>query len=210
MKKRQERHRDSRDEIARLRWEFIRRNRSNQDTFPNSDFDYQNARYYLSPIYIGHFKKEKGFANLGSKPNMSKFLSAMKGKESSPHMNPINAVNEKDNTIIVKIHLDRTKGEIITDLQKLLRLLDEQAKPRGIKFRRTKPHLKEYENYLKVYDLRKKDKRTWPNIALEIFPAEMAYNKKRKKIPEPSAVSKVRNYYNQAVRMIDKNEWRLI
>jgi hypothetical protein len=168
--------------------------------------------FYQSPIDIGFFGTEKNFFNMGDRNRPWETLRQLfeEGKAAKQFV-PFKAVDKKAKTIIVKLHLDRGKEEIIRDIRTLLQVLDEQAKHYDVKFKRPKPHLDEFEGYLRVYDKRNEDpqKWTWAKIAVNIFPNEVFITKAGKEIPDPSAVDKVRNYYRQAREMI-KGGWKTI
>jgi len=126
----------------------------------------------------------------------------------------IDAVNKKNKTIMVKIRLDRTREDILEDIERLLTLLKKEAKILGIDMeRKVKLHWDEIEKYIKVYDLKKQNPRiTWGEIAKQLFPGEIyknPYNNLSKEEVLPSTKDKVRHYYRQAIKMINGG-WREI
>ena len=124
----------------------------------------------------------------------------------------LNAVNNGDKTILIKIHLNRKKENILKDVNSLINFIAKEAKYRNFNLKRPKPHWDEYEKYLSVYDLKKENPRlTWSDIAKKIFPDEVYENKKlSKQIALPSARDKVRYYWNRANIMINKGGWKEI
>jgi hypothetical protein len=105
----------------------------------------------------------------------------------------LKAIDKNDKTILLKIHLDRKKENILKDFRNFLKFIQKEAKQRQFNFRRPRPRWDEYDNHLKVYDLRKK-KKSWRQIAQIIFPNDES--------PD-SAMRKVRHHYRQAERMIN-------
>jgi hypothetical protein len=129
-----------------------------------------------------------------------------------PGLLAIDAVNKKNKTIMVKIRLDRTREDILEDIERLLTLLKKEAKILGIDMeRKVKLHWDEIEKYIKVYDLKKQNPQiTWDEVAKQIFPGEDDWNKKfTKQLATQGAKDKVRHYYRQAIKMINGG-WREI
>jgi hypothetical protein len=100
---------------------------------------------------------------------------------------------ERDNTIIIKIHLDRKKTDIGKDIRSLLDTLENFGKLQKLDNRFP---LEDFERYFKAYDLRRKQK-SWTKIAREIFPEEDLEGAKRK----------VRHYHDQVNRWIREEVW---
>jgi len=206
---------DKYEEIAGLKYEFFIRSEAGKKLKLLSRFkrgkEFKDF-FYQSPIDIGFFRKDKGFANFGDRNRPWEVLRKIAGERIIPkEFIPFNAVDQKANTVIIKIHLDRNKTGTIKDIGILLRVLEKQAKQYSINIVRPRPHLDFYKDYLTVYDRRSEDPKewTWPKIAKEIFPNEMIKNKRGKEIPDPNAVGKVRNYFRQAIKMINGG-WKKI
>ena len=106
----------------------------------------------------------------------------------------LNAINKKEKTITVKIHLDRQEDAIIQDMKYLLDLIKLQTKMNNLDLSPLKPRWDIYDEYLKVWNLHKEGK-TWKQIARQIFPKDVNLD---------SAVSKVRSYKRKAERMIEE------
>lgn len=112
----------------------------------------------------------------------------------------LDAIDEENATITIKIHLDRKKEEIIRDVTFLLDLLDWEAKALKKQLKRPKPHWEEYKKYLQVWDLRE-EKKSWREIASQVFPDDEDMD---------SAIRKVRHLWGQANKMINKGGWKKI
>lgn len=112
----------------------------------------------------------------------------------------IKAVNRDGNTITIQIKLDQKKENIRRDIDYLLNLLEMEGTHYKVGLKRPKPRWDEYDKYLEVYALRKKNT-SWRKIAFQIFPNDVDID---------SAMRKVRHYYEQADRMINKGGWQRI
>jgi hypothetical protein len=135
----------------------------------------------------------------------------------------LNAVNKKDRTITIKIHLDRQKEDIKNDLEFLLKLLALEAKMFDLDIGISKkPQWDIYDKYLQVYDMKKANpKMEWSEIAKEVFPREVDRNRvpvqalgsrkiRKSEKAYDTAVSKVRYFWKEANKMINKGGWRQI
>lgn len=100
---------------------------------------------------------------------------------------------EVDNTITIRIHLDRKKTDIKKDISYLLDALDRFGKIKDQDNR--KLHLKpeHYMRVFKAYDLREEGI-SWSKIARQVFPGEETENSERK----------VRGYHKEAKKWIDE------
>lgn len=136
------------------------------------------------------------------------------GKENSL---TVDAVNKEDNTILLKIHLDRKKEDLSHNFDFLLDLIEYEAELLDINLASSKrPQWDIYDKYLKVYDLKKADqKMTWSRTAKIVFPNEVyaptAHKRKprQEKIAAASAINKVMRDNKEAKKMI-KGGWRQI
>lgn len=137
----------------------------------------------------------------------------------------INAINKEDDTITIKIHLDRQNGEITADVGSLLTILETEAKIMGVNLgkHKNRPPKKmgsekktiwdTYDLYLLVWDLIETDGLEPEDVAKNIFPKDFADPETLSKDapdqnPE-SAIKKVINYHHKAQEMIDGG-WRRI
>jgi hypothetical protein len=145
------------------------------------------------------------------------------------HVATIHCVDPEDKTIIVKISLDREKGDIIKDINSLLDLLKKEGKTNGLdlmstKRRKTKEAdsvFEKYDTYLEVWDMvNEKVKEGKP--LRDIF-RETAKEMFQKDFQEPdtlneddpdqrpeSARKKVEHYYWEAYELIKEGGWRRI
>lgn len=128
----------------------------------------------------------------------------------------IHAVDKGEKSIIIKIHLDRKKEDITKDVRFLLDLLYKQTKNYKVDLKAKRPQWDVYDKYLQVYDLKKANsKMSWADIAIRVFPGEIfknpAYKRKPRKtiLPHPSAVDKVKHYWKEANKMINRG-WKQI
>lgn len=121
----------------------------------------------------------------------------------------IDAIDKKNKTVMIRIHLDRKKEDILRDISLLLDNLAKEAKEDDIDLKRPKPHWNVYDKFLKVYDLRRKDKRkwTWSKIAERMLPNEVQIDREGKKTR--NRLDKVRHYDRRAKEMISGG-WRQI
>jgi len=161
------------------------------------------SRFYFErfPVMLNHILEERKSRRGKTSENPKK-----------PGLLAIDAVNKKNKTIMVKIRLDRTREDILEDIERLLTLLKKEAKILGIDMeRKVKLHWDEIEKYIKVYDLKKQNPQiTWDEVAKQIFPGEDNPNKKfTKQLATQGAKDKVRHYYRQAIKMINGG-WREI
>ena len=86
----------------------------------------------------------------------------------------IHAVDKGEKAVIIKIHLDRKKEDIIKDVKFLLGLLNREAKSYKVDLKAKKPQWDVYEKYLQVYDLKDANPQMeWSEIAKLVFPAEV-------------------------------------
>ena len=160
-----------------------------------------NSRFYFEPM-------EKMLNYLLEKRRTRGGRISENAKE--PWHMAIDAVNEKDRTIMLKIRLDRKREDILEDMGQLLTLLKKEAKILGLDLmRNVKLHWDEIDKYIKVYDL-KKQNQTWNDIAKQMFPVEVDWNRKHtKELATTSAKDKLRHYHRQAIKMINGG-WREI
>lgn len=167
---------------------------------------YNSLTAISSAIQVKHRNVWLGlnYKELPSDPEFEKYLD-------------IHAVDKGEKTIIIKIHLDRKKEDIIKDVRFLLGLLDKQAKKYKVDLKAKRPQWDVYKKYLQVYDLKKVDpKMTWSDIAIKVFPDEIyknpAHKRKPRKaiLPQPSAVDKVKYYWREANKMINEGGWKQI
>jgi len=161
------------------------------------------SRFYFErfPVMLNHILEKRKSRRGKTSENPKK-----------PGLLAIDAVNKKNKTIMVKIRLDRTREDILEDIERLLTLLKKEAKILGIDMeRKVKLHWDEIEKYIKVYDLKKQNPQiTWDEVAKQIFPGEDYPNKKfTKQLATQEAKGKVRHYYRQAIKMINGG-WREI
>lgn len=161
------------------------------------------SRFYFErfPVMLNHILEKRKSRRGKTSENPKK-----------PGLLAIDAVNKKNKTIMVKIRLDRTREDILEDIERLLTLLKKEAKIFGIDMeRKVKLHWDEIEKYIKVYDLKKQNPQiTWDEVAKQIFPGEDYWNKKfTKQLATQGAKDKVRHYYRQAIKMINGG-WREI
>jgi len=76
--------------------------------------------------------------------------------------------------IPILINLSRKKGDIISDVEHLLKTLDREAKVLKKSFKRPKHHWEEYDKYLKVFDLKTENPQMpWSEIAMAVFPEDV-------------------------------------
>jgi hypothetical protein len=130
----------------------------------------------------------------------------------------IHAVDKGEKTVIIKIHLDRKKEDIIKDVKFLLDLLGKEAKVYKVDLKAKKPQWDVYDKYLQVYDLKEANpEMEFSGIAKLVFPDEVIkehnapHRKTRKKeLASNSSVSKVFRYWKEANKMINKEGWRQI
>jgi hypothetical protein len=129
----------------------------------------------------------------------------------------IHSVDKQEKTVIVKVHLDRKKEDIIKDVKFLLDLLYKEAKSYKVDLKAKKPQWDVYDKYIQVYDLKKADPNMeWSDIAKKVIPEEVnkheaPHRKTRKtELPSKTAIDKVRYYWREADRMIDKKGWMKI
>jgi hypothetical protein len=81
----------------------------------------------------------------------------------------------------------------------------------------SRPRLSTFKQCIQVYDLKTtKPKMEWSEIAKRIFPEEVEKHKaphrktRKNELPLRTAIDKVRHYYRQADKMINKGGWREI
>jgi hypothetical protein len=117
----------------------------------------------------------------------------------------LNAVDKKEKTILVRIHLERKKENILWDIGLLVGSITKEAKYRKFPLQRPKPHWDEYQKYLDVWDLRVKKGMKFPAIAKKVLPKYFEGKK-----PEPeAAINLVKHYFRQAKAMIN-GRWKQI
>jgi len=133
-----------------------------------------------------------------------------------PPIASLDAVNLEDRTITIKIHLDRKKDDILKDFKLLLHFLHWEAEYLEMDLGSPKkPQWDVYDKYLQAWDLKKANpKMEWSEIAERVIPEE-AYpnpNKRGKKkiLVQQSSIDKVRYYWREANRMINKEGWKQI
>ena len=171
--------------------------------------------YDLSPIevlFYGEDDKDRLLTSIGSfypEGNESFLQGAVESRKAAMQKSrktrfpilSIDAVDKENKTVIIKIHLDRKKKEILRDMGLFLDILKREAKDYNVDLKRPKPHWDIYDKFLKVHDLRTEDRKkwSWSKIAGKMFPRE----------PLRSAIDRVRHYDRQAKRMISGG-WRQI
>ena len=106
------------------------------------------------------------------------------------------------------------------DLQVTLMTEFEKAYQRVSKAQKTvfpkrsvRPRFGEFDKYIRVYDFKKANpKISWSDIAEKVFPQETYSNPnkrgKKKTLVSQTAIDKVRHYYREADKMINKGGWR--
>jgi hypothetical protein len=145
------------------------------------------------------------------------------------HVATIHCVDPEDQTIIVKISLDREKGDIIKDINSLLDLLKKEGKTYGLNLMSTKRRktkeadsvFEKYDTYLEVWDM--VNERVRKRKPLRDIFRETAKEMFRKDFQEPdtlneddpdqkpeSARKKVEHYYWKAYKLIREGGWRRI
>ncbi len=112
----------------------------------------------------------------------------------------INAIDRRHKTVVVQIHLERNRADIVKDLGFLLNRLEKEAKRLDVSLTKRKPRYDMFDRFIKTYELRREGK-SWRQIADALLPQDAS--------PE-SAKEKVRYYYDRARKMIDNEEWRNI
>jgi len=172
----------------KYRLEFLKRAKGEVPSWENLK-DYAEASSWLSAIEIVYDE------------NIKDFDCAWLSYDEDDYLNniPLMAVDKEEKTILIKIHLDRKREDIIEGVEYLLTFLKREGKLADIDFKRPKPHWDEFDKYLKVYDLRKEGK-SWKKIATQVFPGDESSD---------SGIRKVRHYYEQALKMINGG-WRLL
>jgi hypothetical protein len=166
------------DRRAVLKWKCRVRNKKEIEELKESGSEFLlksklRSYWYERSIEIGFFRRNKGFRNLGLEDQYWKALCGIAEHqfppssafdptsadpyifirpESSKNIISINAVDWKDKTIILKIHLDRGKGQIERDFKGFLDILYKEAKFQKRKFNEPKFHLKKLERDLDIYD----------------------------------------------------------
>lgn len=168
-------------------------------------FVYDSSTANLSAIQVRHGKVWLGLNYKILPPELEEFSN-------------FHAVDKEEKTIIIKIHLDRKKEDIIKDIKFLLDRLNKEAKRYKVDFKAKKPQWDVYEKYFQVYDLKETNpKMEWSEIAKIVFPSEIIrehnapHRKTRKKeLASNSSVSKVFHYLKEANKMINKGGWRQI
>ncbi|MBS3918524.1 MAG: hypothetical protein KG012_06515 [Deltaproteobacteria bacterium] len=202
---------------ANYRWEFFQRNKSVQDMWILSKGNKKilwievakylsgvsEAHFGLSPIKIAYGGKKKDLVfewfSYFEKDYFQKTNNFMKKYPKIKAHISFNAVDREDKTIVIKIHLDRKREDIIKGVEYLLNTLKKEAKYFSEDFKRPRPRWEEYDKYLKVYDLRKEGK-GWRKIAHEVYPGDKSLDE---------GVRKVRLLHERALKMINGG-WRQI
>ncbi len=144
----------------KYRLEFLKRAKGEVPSWENLK-DYAEASSRLSPIEIVYDENIKDLD--------CSWLSF--DEEDSLNDSICMAVDREEKTIVIKIHLDRKREDIIKGVEYLLTFLKKEGKSADIDFKRPKPHWDEFDKYLKVYDLRKEGK-SWKKIATQVFPGD--------------------------------------
>jgi hypothetical protein len=86
----------------------------------------------------------------------------------------IHGVNKGEKTVIVKVHLDRKKEDIVKDVKFLLDLLNKEAKSYKVDLKAKRPQWDVYDKYLQVFDLKKTNPNMeWSEIAKIVIPEEV-------------------------------------
>jgi hypothetical protein len=130
----------------------------------------------------------------------------------------LDAVDKKNKTILIRIHLDRKKEDIRRDITFLINLLEWESRKLSVPLGNPKkPQWDVYDKYLQVHDLKKTNpEMSWSDIALKVFPRETVKNTSYKRkprrptLPQQTAIDKVKNYWKQANIMINEGGWRRI
>ena len=127
----------------------------------------------------------------------------------------LDAVNKEDNTIMLKIHLDRKKEDIVEDFNFLLDLIEYEAELLDVGLATSKrPRWSIYDEYFKVYDLKKANpEMTWSEIAKKVIKGAtyetLDRRGKKKNLVHQWAIDKVRHYWREANKMVEGG-WRRI
>jgi len=210
--------REDREKWAAFKWEFFRRSpeysQSQRQKKKGWEKAEKNCHLYQRAVDVGYAHGKITFKNLETLDREKEDKGRVRGKQTSrkvlPRMSP--AIDPGEKTIIIRIHLDRKKADIGRDVNHLLNLLDKGGGTYKLELKRMKSHWDVYDNYLRVYDLKKENpKLTWSEIAIIIFPQEVYKNTKRdKNLAMNSAKDKVRNYWRQAKKMIEEGGWKQI
>lgn len=131
----------------------------------------------------------------------------------------LDCVDKKENTIMIKIHIDRQQKDILHDIVYLLKLLKWESDLLDTDLGKSKkPQWDVYDKYLQVYDLKEANpKMEWSEIAKIVFPEEVERERKavhrktkKKELATDSAVSKVFRYWKEANKMINEGGWKQI
>jgi hypothetical protein len=169
------------DRRAALKWKYRVRNKKEIEALKKSGFEFMlesklRNYWYQRSVEIGFFRRKKGFRDLGLEDQYWKALCGIAEHQIPPthpssafdptstdsfilirpeswkNIISINAVDWKDKTIILKIHLDKGKDQIERDFKALLDMLYKEAKFQKRKFNEPKFHLKKLERDLDIYD----------------------------------------------------------
>lgn len=128
----------------------------------------------------------------------------------------LDAYNKKENTILIKLHLDRQKEDLRRDFDFLLDLLEFEAELLNVDLSSPKKSRWDvYDKFLQVYDMKKQNpKMNRSEIAEKLFPDDKYKNPNkngRKEYRMPLwALENVRHYQDEADKMINKGGWRQI
>jgi hypothetical protein len=170
----------------------------------NVDPFYMALLMGLSPIEIVHILNPKliGKEIIISYPNYLGELirhhkiPANEENYNNPLSRPmIRAVNKWENTIVLKIHLDRSIGEILNSIKFVIKYVEAH-----LYRKRRRTRFKELDKYLRIYDLKKSNpsKWTWSKIAKEVYPTYFDTGNLQ------NARDLVKKHYRETCKMIDK------
>jgi len=116
---------------------------------------------------------------------------------------------QKENVRNKVLYVFNELWDIIAEVQKSLQ--------KGIFLKPFKPRWDVYDKYIQVYDLKKANPNMeWSEIAKIVIPQEVEnhrapFRKTRKtELPPKTTVDKVRHYWREANKMIDKGGWKKI
>lgn len=175
-RKDKEKEKEDFERRAALKWKCMVRNKNVRESWQKDGFGFLlesnlPSRFYQGSIGIGFFKRKKGFRYLGDEASIWKALCGIAKRYPKRVLKEtivINAVDWKEKTIIVKIHLDRGKDQIKRDFEELVDILYKEANFQKRKFNEPKFHLNQLERDLEIYDKRREGK-SWNEIGLELI-----------------------------------------
>lgn len=172
---------------------------------------YQNIHFYQpSTLESNRQPKENpNILNVGMSPiyivtpahhviSMDEFLSEI-NKDASWPWRLIDTVDGRG-WVTLKVNLNHTQGRIKDHFSKILRLLFEEVKKHHCIMKRVSN--REFDLYLEVYKLRKKDGWTFAKIAKKMFPGDFK-DRTGEGAKIESAIKKVQRFYKKAKKIIE-------